>query len=190
MQNLSYSATPQSRTESAWSVVALDQEIFNCARTMNAKIMAAAAVALASASVSAVSDRAPISAAVSTIFGASSSDVKGGIYREILHLTQLPDGWDGQQEDVAPSETAARDAINFVEKLPPFLLTPEVMAASDGELGLFWSTPDLYLNVSFFGDGRMAYFGEFAGSQVKGEHVTSLSHGIPADLASFMSRLA
>lgn len=189
LQNMEYPG-PSYDKFATWAITGTQNELFAQARAMNASIMAAAAFALAAAPVSAVSPASVDFAAVKGSSSAKKNDTKADVFDQILKLTELPERWDGSEEDVAPSKAAANDAINFFEKVPPFFAPPEVMAAADGELGLLWADDDLFLNVSFFGDGKMVYFGKMNDWEVKGNFLSSTSHGLPSSLAEFMSRIA
>jgi hypothetical protein len=189
LQNLAYSSESSGKF-ATWAISSSEFDTFAQARAVNASIMAAAAVALAGASVSAVSPASVDYAAVKAPPSAKQYDSKAAIFDQILKLTELPQHWDGWGESVAPSKSAANDAINFFEKIPPFLTSPEVIVASDGELGLFWTNNDLYRNVSFFGDGRMVYFGKMDDIEIKGSFLSSTSHGMPSNLAKFMSKIS
>ena len=191
LQYLTYSSSSEKFNNfPSWAISSDELEAFSQARAMNASIMAAAVFALATASVSAVTPSSVDYAAVKSTSYFKSDEVKSLIFDQILGLTELPQHWDGREEDMAPSKSAAYDAVNFIEKIPPFIDPPEVMAAADGELGLFWASERLYLNVSFFGDGRMVYFGQMGDIEVKGSFLSSTSHGLPSNLAQFMSRIA
>lgn len=90
------------------------------------------------------------------------------IVAEILSYLLLEKGWDGGDNDLAPSPEAASQAIAFVEQLPSFASTPEPSVASDGEVILFWKSDHLYLDVGFRGKSEFSYFGTASGKKIKG----------------------
>lgn len=103
---------------------------------------------------------------------------------------QLANGWDGGIDDIAPSRAAIDEAIQFVENLPPFIALPEPMVSSDGEVGLFWHSGGLYLDIGFRGCGECSYFGKTDQARLKGRSAISSTNPIPSDLLDFFVALS
>ncbi|WP_155952209.1 hypothetical protein [Pseudomonas sp. CHM02] len=78
------------------------------------------------------------------------------LYQELASYSALKPGWDGYDADVASSESQI-DARVFVSSLPPRLILPKPMIASDGEISLYWDLRGAYLEASFPGDGTFHY---------------------------------
>ena len=57
-----------------------------------------------------------------------------------------------------PSPDAIDEALRFVELLPADAPTPHVSVADDGEVNFFRRGPGLFIDVGFFGDGRIHYY--------------------------------
>lgn len=117
-------------------------------------------------------------------------DERALLIDELRQYEQLESGWDGNEADIAPSRAAVDEAIQFVENLPAFVALPEPMVSSDGEVGLFWKSSELYLDVGFRGCGECSYFGKAQGQKVKGRDSISDALPIPSDLLSFFVALS
>jgi hypothetical protein len=59
--------------------------------------------------------------------------------------------WDGYG-GVVPSEKAVEDAVDFIRQLPEQVVLPRSGLAGDGEVGLFWKSEFLFIDVGFLGD--------------------------------------
>lgn len=57
-----------------------------------------------------------------------------------------------------PSLDAIDEALRFVELLPADAPAPHVSVADDGEVNFFRRGPGLFIDVGFFGDGRIHYY--------------------------------
>jgi len=82
-----------------------------------------------------------------------------------LNLSPGWDGYDGQ----APSAGAVFEAQAFLKALPSSVRLAKPMIAGDGEVGLYWDEPGLYLEIGFRGDGRLSWYGEKDGQTYTGE---------------------
>lgn len=108
---------------------------------------------------------------------------------ELREYSSLEAGWDGHDEDVVPRREAIDEAILFVENLPPFVDLPEPMVSSDGQVGLFWQEPHLYLDIGFRGQGECSFFGKSGDLKIKGKEPISASDAIPAKVLSFLAQV-
>ena len=63
----------------------------------------------------------------------------------------------GQAVRVPPSRRAVDDALAFLLNLPPDSDPPHVAASGDGEVVFDWRGHDFWLDVGFFGDGKICY---------------------------------
>lgn len=75
--------------------------------------------------------------------------------------------WDGERAK-APLMSSLRDAVEFVRLIDSDELLPEAMLFASGRSGLYWHTDDLYADLEFLGEGRIAYFMKINGDQHKG----------------------
>lgn len=86
---------------------------------------------------------------------------------EMRRWTALSDNWDGQGAS-APLEQSVKEAVAFVRMLTPGIPLPDPMVHANGRAGLFWQEGQLYADLEFLGDGRMAYYIERNGDKHKG----------------------
>lgn len=70
----------------------------------------------------------------------------------------LDDDWDGEGA-AKPVVQSIREAVSFARLLPKKdVEEPEPMLTASGHAALFWNTGDLYADIEFLGDQRIAYF--------------------------------
>jgi hypothetical protein len=74
--------------------------------------------------------------------------------------------WDGEGAS-GPDIDSMGDAIRFTRLLSEDVLA-EPMIFANGRAGLYWRNADLYADLEFFGDGRIAYYVEQNGDKHKG----------------------
>ena len=175
--------------DATWATSFRDEPTYRLARNVNARIMAAASLALVNFAASASGAVPRESFSQSQASDSAFVDDKALLFSEIIQKTELARGWDGSEDDRAPSESAANDAITFLEKMPAGFELPEVFASSDGELGLFWETGEAFINVSFFGDGKAAFYATRDGVSHKAVFEMNLGAKIPPALATALSEL-
>ena len=85
---------------------------------------------------------------------------------EIRGWTLLDPNWDGEGA-AAPIVTSLKESVAFIRLLGNAVELPDPMLLSAGHAGLFWKTGNLYADLEFLGDGRIAYFIEHEG---EGKH--------------------
>lgn len=76
---------------------------------------------------------------------------------ELLSYIDLPEGWDGYHA-VPASLDAVVDAFTFLSARPSDILLPFPQLSSDGEVGLYWRTHEVYAEAGFYGDGLFSYY--------------------------------
>lgn len=86
---------------------------------------------------------------------------------EIRRWNLLSSDWDGEGA-CAPNLDTVRQAEAFVRILNSKMALPEPMLHATGRAGLYWKEGQLYADLEFLGDGRMAYFIERNGDKHKG----------------------
>lgn len=86
---------------------------------------------------------------------------------EMRRWSLLSADWDGEGA-TAPLLNSARQAVTFVRMLSDAIPLPEPMLHANGRTGLYWNDGQLYADLEFLGDGRMAYFVERKGDKHKG----------------------
>ena len=88
------------------------------------------------------------------------------LHAKLLSYSELPHDWDGRGA-VPPSLNAVLDAIAFLGKRPPDVPLPFPQIASDGEVGLYWRTVDIHVEIGFYGDEELSYYARY--TQVSGK---------------------
>src|SRR5690606_5941498 len=78
----------------------------------------------------------------------------------------LETNWDGEGA-LAPSPESLKQAVSFVRLLSDIPL-PEPMLLSSGRAALYWNENNLYADLEFLEDGRIAYFIKNNGDKHKG----------------------
>lgn len=121
--------------------------------------------------------------------GGYFKDERALLIDELRQYEQLEKGWDGTEDDIAPSRVAIDEAINFVENLPPFVDLPEPMVSSDGQVGLFWHDANIYLDIGFRGQGECIFFGKFGDLKIKGKEAVNGSEPVPANVLRFLAQV-
>jgi hypothetical protein len=81
---------------------------------------------------------------------------------EIRRWALMNANWDGEGA-APPAVTSLEESVAFVRLISNSMELPEPMLLSSGHAGLFWKTEDLYADLEFLGDGRIAYFIEHEG---------------------------
>ena len=79
------------------------------------------------------------------------------LHAKLLSYLELPHDWDGRGA-VPPSLDAVLDTIDFLGKRPPDVPLPFPQIASDGEVGLYWRTGEIHVEIGFYGDGELSYY--------------------------------
>lgn len=97
---------------------------------------------------------------------------------EIRQWSLLGANWDGEGAD-APLPKSLKEVVSFVRLLGNDIMLPEPMLLGSGHAALYWNEGDLYADLEFLGDGRIAYFIKKNGDRHKGV-VTFDSQKMPA----------
>ncbi|NYD91452.1 hypothetical protein [Sphingomonas melonis] len=87
------------------------------------------------------------------------------LINRIQRFAKLDAGWDGSGS-VRPTDQSIDTAVNFVKSIPASVTPPEVVAAGDGEISLFWRTDDTFVDISI-GDGQASAFAHVNGVPMK-----------------------
>lgn len=85
---------------------------------------------------------------------------------EIRGWSLLGADWDGEGA-VTPLRQSLKEAVSFVRLLGEISL-PEPMLLGSGHAALYWNEDNLYADLEFLGDGRIAYFVKRHGDKHKG----------------------
>lgn len=108
------------------------------------------------------------------------------LLEKIRAFSSYEENWDGYGGKAASSE-AVRDVSAFVRQLSMDVPQPDPQLSGDGEISLIWDLENLFIDVGFYGDGRMAYYvntgtgGEFFGQAVP------VADGIPHDISKALN---
>ena len=86
---------------------------------------------------------------------------------EVRRWNLLKANWDGEGAAV-PVARSLKEAVSFIRLLVEVDTLPEPMLHASGHAGLFWKDDNLYADIKFLGDGRVAYYIERQGDKHKG----------------------
>jgi|GEM_PF-1987276 len=89
--------------------------------------------------------------------GNRSTTLQETLVGEIRSWGLLNDNWDGEGS-LKPHSQSSKEAVSFVNLLGETITAPEPMLLSSGHIALFWNDHNLYADIEFLGDGRIAYF--------------------------------
>lgn len=103
---------------------------------------------------------------------------------EIRSWGLLGADWDGEGS-LAPSEQSIKEAVSFSRLLSDVSL-PEPMLLASGHVALYKNESDIYADIEFLGDGRIAYFIKCNGDKHKGV-LTFDSQKMPAVFPALLS---
>ncbi len=104
---------------------------------------------------------------------------------ELRSWRALPADWDGEGA-AQPSISSLKEAEAFARLLRSSAAIPEAMLNANGHAGLLWKNSNLYADLEFLGDGRLAYYVERNGGKHKGVDRFS-SEQVPAVLKLLLS---
>ena len=82
------------------------------------------------------------------------------LHAKLLSYLELQPDWDGRGS-VPTSLDAVLDAIAFLGRRPPDVPLPFPQIASDGEVGLYWRTGEVHIEIGFYGDGEASYYARY-----------------------------
>lgn len=89
------------------------------------------------------------------------------IIGELRQWNLLGANWDGEG-GATPEAQSIKEAVSFVRLLDDNMALPEPMLLASGRAALYWNDGDLYADLEFLGDGRIAYFIKNHGDKHKG----------------------
>ena len=96
-----------------------------------------------------------------------ATTIQEKIIGEIRSWNLLDNDWDGEGS-LKPHTQSIKEAVSFINLLSDEITPPEPMLLSSGHTALFWNETDLYADIEFLGDGRIAYFIKKDGDKHKG----------------------
>lgn len=92
----------------------------------------------------------------------TSGDPFESITNTVKEYGLLENDWDGYNGH-APNATAIADALHFLALLPRNIPSPIPGVAGDGEVGFSWKHEETYIEVSFYGDGKIIFHASHEG---------------------------
>ena len=115
------------------------------------------------------------------------------LHAKLLSYPELPHDWDGRGA-VPPSLDAVLDAIAFLGKQPSDIPLPFPQIASDGEVGLYWRSGEIHIEIGFYGDGELSYYARYTPDSGKSEECGRDGHSLsvkswPQDLMLILNKL-
>lgn len=154
------------------------------------KVVVAAALGLATtaATWSAISPQVPVPTAMefrgSIARNGIAEDVddRRDLLDKLRTFTDYEDNWDGYGGKAAASE-AVRDASAFIRQLPIDVAQPDPQLSGDGEISLIWDMDAFFIDVGFYGNGRMAYYVDTGGNGEFFGQAVPVADGIPHDIS-------
>ena len=105
---------------------------------------------------------------------------------EMLAYRDLENGWD-DISSVGVSRNAADLALEFLALLPSDLNPPEASASGDGTVDWYWRNGRYAATVTFYPNGRVAYFSMTDAGRVKGSF--KFNGSIPGELVESLRQL-
>ena len=102
-------------------------------------------------------------------FSAPGEDPKSVLRLRIQSFLCLPNlaGYDFAGNPVLnPSEETVKEALRFLDLLPPRIPMPIVGRADDGEINFFWRRTGVFIDVGFYGDGNLYYLARIEASDL------------------------
>lgn len=100
--------------------------------------------------------------------------------------SHLEDNWDGEGA-AKPIGDSIREAVAFARLCTSSITEdPDPMLTASGHAALFWNTDDLYADIEFLGDERIAYFVKRNTDKHKGV-VSFDSENLPTVLQALLS---
>ena len=115
------------------------------------------------------------------------------LHARLLSYPELPHDWDGRGA-APPSFNAVRDAISFLDKRPSDVPLPFPQIASDGEVGLYWRTGEIHIEIGFYGDGELSYYARYTPASGKSKECGRDGYSLgaknwPQDLMLILNKL-
>ena len=86
---------------------------------------------------------------------------------ELRSWSLLSANWDGEGA-LAPIEVSLKEAVSFVRLMSDRDDVEPMLHASSGRAGLYFKNNNLYADIEFYGDTRVAYYIERNGGRHKG----------------------
>jgi hypothetical protein len=86
---------------------------------------------------------------------------------ELRQWQSLGDNWDGEGAK-CPNYKSLAQASSFVCAMTDTLAMPVPMLHASGNAGLYWREENLYADLEFLGDNRVAYYIEYKSDRHKG----------------------
>lgn len=76
---------------------------------------------------------------------------------EIRNYGSFSQNWDGEGANL-PSIQSIKDSVSFLRLIADSEQLPQPMLHATGNVSLFWNDDELYADVEFLGQNRVAYF--------------------------------
>lgn len=86
----------------------------------------------------------------------STTDVEK-VIGELREWALFKNNWDGEGGN-APSVDSIKEAVAFVRLINSNAKIPDPNLLASGHVSLFWNSQNLYAEIEFLGDNRIAYF--------------------------------
>lgn len=109
---------------------------------------------------------------------------------ELLSYRDLKEGWDGYS-GVPASTQAVDDAVAFLKQRPADISLPYPQLGSDGEVGLYWQTGEVFADVGFRGDGEYSVYASYTGepaTEFAADHVRLDTGAWPLELIRILEK--
>ena len=91
---------------------------------------------------------------------------------------------------LTPTDDAVREALRFLDLLPPQIRSPHIGAADDGEINFSWIADGVFIDVGFRGDGQLHYHARVESKAIAGgEDAPFPSRTLPRQLEAALLSL-
>lgn len=115
------------------------------------------------------------------------------LHAKLLSYLELQHDWDGCGS-VPPSLNAVLDTIEFLGRRPRDVPLPFPQIASDGEVGLYWRTGEVHIEIGFYGDGEASYYARYTPAAGDSDECGRDGHSLkagswPRDLMLILDKL-
>lgn len=89
----------------------------------------------------------------------AQNNTLGKLRAELRSYIDLSDDWDGEGAK-APSATAVKDTLTFLDRCPEGIPSPRPDQGRDGEVGIYWdfAHSKVFVEATFEGNGKFAFF--------------------------------
>lgn len=106
----------------------------------------------------------------------SENPFRARILKKLSSYEDLPENWNGYGGKT-PSLEAIAECKRYLRRLGQLSKWPDAMVGGNGEVGLYWDTPDVSVEIGFIEPGKFGYLVDFRdGRSEENENVPILQN--------------